>query len=335
MREIEIIVPAEETAGVIKVDGVEYPFKFDGLKKEAQRDLFEVELENFYKLKITHPIGWGAWYLDTTPPVPEQLIPLPGEEGGEFFHLDKLLHRSRQPRYIIACRNHIFEFKGRDIPGVCIIEGKSSTANGKWSSVSYSLRLARGFRGIRLEPGFESGRIVNDVTSIKKISEQLGCSDVFPKAVEEYLKREMYRNFVRYNEYLAKLDEMDDFENREGGEFIPYEYEQKTVAKRQGERKLLVNNLLFEGVETPEIKIIDKTHTSGYRGGVTYWSLMIHSSATIEELTEYDPYGGDDSLELRGWSLTGGKWQPPTGEIRESESPNPDSPFAALNGLFG
>lgn len=322
MRNLIFYFNPESETGVIEIDGEKNNIHLPGSKK-LNPEGFSLTLENFYRVKVSHTDVYGGWLLDTTPETP-QLLPLPLEEGGEVVYNDGIASRGRQPMFLIACRNHIFRFKGVDIPGVCIIEKKDYTQCGKWSNTTYYLRLAKGFRGIPLMQGFDSGKFLNDVTSIKKIASQLGCVDVFHLAIEEFLKRDMWRAYISYIDYCNKLNEMQEFEEKQGGEYIPYQYEQKTRVNREGEVKLLINGEIFDGVEDSQVKIVSKLYSSGHRGGVTYWKLMIHSSATIEEVTEYNPYDqNDDSLVKRGFVLKDSKWVKP--------EPNTDNnPFASF-----
>lgn len=323
MRNLIFSFNPESETGVIEIDGGKFNIDLPGSKK-LNPEGFSLSLENFYRVKVTHPDVYDGWVLDTTPETPE-LIPLPFEEGGEFIYNDGIGSRSRHPMCIIACRNHLFKFKGVDIPGVCIVEKKDYTKNGKWSNTTYYLRLAKGFRGISLMQGFDSGKFVNDVTSLKKIASELGCGfDIFPFAIEEFLKRDMWKTYISYMDYCEKLNQMQEFEEKQGGEYIPYQYEQKTRVNREGEIKLLINGEIFDGVEDSQVKIVSKLYSPGHRGGVTYWKLMIHSSATIEEVPEYNPYDeNDDSLVKRGFVLKDCKWVKP--------EPNTDNnPFASF-----
>ena len=176
---------------------------------------------------------------------------------------------------------------------------------------------------------FSSGNFVDDVTSLAKIAKELGVEKVQSYAVEEFIKSNLFGAYKRYIDYLNKVSEMEAFEEDQGGEFTSYTFVKECLANRQGDRCLLLNGDLFEGVETPEVKIISERYYSGHRGGKTVYELSIHNSIETTELFEHNPYGDDDSLVGRGFTLVNGKWVKP-----EPEKVKGDNPFQMLNGIF-
>jgi len=317
----------------IAVDGETFSHPIEKLKGwDISIQDFTLELKTFYKVEIKHPrlYSWEGEIIDTTP-LPTTFALL-NTEGGDVNWSDGISSRSRRPMLLVACKNFIFKFTGKDIPGICVVKNRSFTKAGKWSSNYYELTIAKGFKAIDLREDFSSGFFVNDVTSLAKIAKELGCEDVQPFAVEQFLKSELFGTYKRYLDYLSKVSEMEAFEANEGGEFIPYTFVRECLANRQGDRCLLLNGELFEGVETPEVKIISERYYSGHRGGKTIYELSIHNSIETTELFEYNPYGDDDSLDARGFVRVDGKWVKPV--ERETEQGERYNPFESLNGMF-
>lgn len=329
MRNLEILKYSDGLL-TVGVDGetIEHTLPTLAGKKDISLQDFSLELKSYYRIEIKHPqlCVWGGEIIDLTPTPPKFAL-FPNEEGAEFSWSDGLASRSRRPMLLIFCKNHIFEFTGKDIPGICVIKNRSYSGGGKWSSTVYDLILAKGFDAASLRQDFDTGYFVNDVTSIAKIAKELGVEKVQPYAVEEFLKTNLFGTYKRYIEYLNKVSEMEAFEETEGGEFIPYTFVRECLANRQGDRCLLLNGELFQGVETPEVRIISEKYYSGMRGGKTVYELSIHSSVETEELFEYNPYGDDDSLTTRGFTLVNAKWVKP-------QAGAADNPFASLNGVF-
>jgi hypothetical protein len=301
------------------------------VKEDRKIENFEVLDFKYYKCKVRD--GYWDVQVNHVPDVPSELYPFPDVNEGVISYNDGMGHRSRYPMLLLYVKNHIFEFTGSNIPGVCVVESKDYSKNGKWSNTTYSIRLAAGVKSSALMQDWNSGRYVNDVTSLKKIAESLGVYGVQNSALEIFCKDRLPNTWVRYEEYLRNLDEIAEMEERVNYQFIKLEYNEHIIVSRKGYNRLLVNGILFEGENIPDlVQVISHESYSGHRGGGKIWRLMVPANAEIVELPEYDPYGGEDSLETRGFILQNGKWV--KGEVREKENPDPESPFAFLNGLF-
>lgn len=294
---------------------------------------FEVQNEKYFTCEICNAEIRFRVAINHTPEIP-QPIPFNGIEGSVIHYNDGRLQRGRYPKLLIYVRNHVYEFEGQNIPGICVVENKDYTKAGKWSNTTYQIRLAAGVKSSQISPNFESSKYVDDVTSINKIAEQLGLDGVQNLAIEIFCKSVLPNTWKRYEDYLDNLDQISEMESRISDNFIRYEYNEHIIVHRTGYNRLLVNDILFDGENIPDlVQIVGSRSYSGHRGGGKIWELMIPASANVVELPEKDPYGGNDSLESRGYTVRDGKWIK-TSEIIELNEPNPDSPFAILNGIF-
>lgn len=254
---------------------------------------------------------------------------------------DGLQSRSRHSRLLIYDRAQIIEFQGKAIPGVVAIKSESYTKNGKWSNTSYSLVVAAGWKISPITQSWGLGYYVDDVSSMKAIKEQLGLDSSLSNAVvEEYLKRHLYKTYVRLQNYRRQLAEIEAVEEKLGVEFAPYAYTRKRITKRAGDNRLVVDGEVWNYEETPHVKIKSHQTFSGHGGGSDEYELLIRNDLEVFEVAEYDAYG-DESLESLGYTYVDGRWTSPAQKEAAEEqaaadappAPLEDTPWAALKDL--
>jgi len=303
------------------------------VKESSKIEDFEIQNEKYFTCEICNAEIRFRVAIDHTPEIPEPVL-FNGVEASVIVYNDGRMPRGHYPKLLIYVRNHIYHFEGQNIPGICVIENKDYTKAGQWSNTTYQIRLAGGVKSSTIIPNWDSSKYVDDVTSITKIAEQLGLVGVQNRAIEIFCKSILPRTWKRHEDYLDNLDQIAEMETRISDSFIRYEYNEHIIVHRTGCNRLIVNDVLFDGENIPDlIQIVGSRSYSGHRGGGKIWELMIPASAEVVELPEKDPYGGDDSLERRGYTVKDGKWVK-SGEIIERSEPDPDSPFAILNGVF-
>ena len=80
---------------------------------------------------------------------------------------DGMLPRGRHARLILTTTGEggLIRFRGKSIPGICASRITSADQNGKWSSTTYTLRLAEGVIGVRMEQNFETDQYLSGVGS--------------------------------------------------------------------------------------------------------------------------------------------------------------------------
>ena len=285
--------------------------KYSTIENPGVED-FKVEMQDHFSFKMWY--GDNTYYakeFDFIPPLPAPSY-FPNVPAETFKWNNGMQSRSRYSRLLLYTRNTVVQFDGSDIPGYCVVVGTSYQKNGKWSNTTYEIQLAAGVKASGITQGWDSGRYVDSVVSMKSIQSQLGLDGCAPTAVEFYLQTRLYKTYIRFVEYREKIAALEAIEEQSGAEFMPYEYKQYRLTRRQGDNMLLVEGQVFAGQPIEGlVEVLSSESVGGYGGGTTTYQLMIRSDADIVELPEYDPYGGDDSLESRGYALSDGKWSKP------------------------
>lgn len=234
--------------------------------------------------------------------------------------------RSRQHSTLVFCKNYIETFRGSNIPGLCTTYMESSQQSGKWSSSGYRIELPAGVSVCHVRQSFETGRYINDFSSIpamiKSLSEDL-VGKVTPAAFENFLKRDMPEMW-QIRQYF--LDNMAKLEAAGVEDTIEYRFIFERGTTKQGFKWLVVNGVVWnpkspDCCPTPVV-VQNESHLRCAGGGQTTYELNVPADADIEELYETD-YGGD-SLSTRGYVFDRDteKWVSPASEG--------NTPFAGL-----
>ena len=350
MREIYIVkfTPRTETSAAIleiDVDGVNHQIVCTSKNYwgddeqpafkvgEGSKEDFSIELETYFNVKISGN-GW-SFILKTMPERPT-LSYFKDVELSNINYNDGIQSRSRSSRLLIFTQNWVEVFDGKSIDAMCVVIGTSHTRNGKWSSTDYTISLAAGVKCVKITQGWDSGTFVEDVTTLKNIMSELGIKEVQPYFSEMFVKQHFFGTWKRYVALQEKLDSLYAIEQEQGVSFNSYVFEDYHINNRCGRSILLVDGVVFTGTEIPEKVIIERKDQRGGRGGgSTTYNLLIHESVLVEQIQENDPYGGDDSLETRGYSYNGTSWNAPTITEPNNEERENESPFSFLNGVFG
>lgn len=235
---------------------------------------------------------------------------------------DGLGHRSRRSMLILYCANFAIKFTGEDIPGVCVITNSSYNKNGKWSSTSYNIELAAGFKASSITQSWEGGKFCDDVTSWKVIQSQLGLEGLNPSALKDFVAIFLPTTLARFNELAEKLAAIDDAVEESGVEWIEYKFASIYHTRRRGSTQLLLDGVVWNRNENEVVKILSERHESGRGGGDYFYTLMISTEVKIEELDE-------DELDQAGYTRNGfGDWS------KASTASSGNNPFEGLSGMF-
>lgn len=253
--------------------------------------------------------GYSLPFYMEKPALPEP-VRFQGIEASIVTYNNGIGNRNRQCRLMIYTRNRIWDFDGSDIPGIAMVIGTPDyTRKGKWSNTTYKIQLAAGVKASYKMQNFDSGKYVDNHTSINSIKKELELDGCDNYAVEEFLKRNYVSCYVRYIDHIENLRQLEDAADRQNSDIVTYTFIEERISKRQGKRKLLINGVVFDGEEMEGVKIVSQKNVSGYGGGQKIYELMILTSMEVEELPEYSPYSPeDDSLESRGYEYKDGKW---------------------------
>ena len=274
--------------------------------------------ESYYKLFLE--FGNTVVKHDGTP-VETEIVRFSDSPSSQINWSDGMASRSRHSKLILYARNRAWDFTGSSIEGVCVIVGTPAyNKNGKWSSTSYTIVLADGIKSSSITQSWDSGRYVDNHTTVQGMAKDLGLEGLSMKGVERFVKAHLHNTWLRHEEHNAKMEALEVAAEEAGAEIITYEYCRSCSAKRVGDNMLLVDGEVFKGVDTNNVKVISKIHHSGYRGGSTEYKLEILSTCLVEELPEHSPYDpSDDSLESRGYVQGDNGWERPSVSTKKEE----------------
>lgn len=288
------------------------------------------------------PAKWnGSWYwmnqycidslksIGYSVEVQPQLVYFQEETEQDISWNDGITSRSRLPMLILYTKNHVYEFNGESIPNICTIIGTPDyTKNGKWSSTTYQLKLAKGVKVSSLRQDWNSGRFINNHQSLKGMMEDLEL-DCTPNAAKVFLQKRFPNTWKRHCDFIEEVGRLED---AVGAETIEYNYQYTRGTKRQGMNRLLIDGEVWCEYNNPmsdKVVIMSNIHSSGYGGGTTDYHLIISAECEIEEIYEYSAYG-DDGLDTLGYVETDKGW------VRkvDDNSNSGNTPFEGLSNLF-
>jgi len=329
MRDVSATVVAREIEGQTKlflvatIDGENYEYEcWHGASHEAVGKIFTDWSfgDTFHDITVKDEKYYAGGYFKTPCPERPANAYFPDVESREIGFNDGIESRSRHTRLLLYTRNNVYQFNGSSIEGVCAIIGTPQYhKNGKWSSTTYRIQLAAGVKHSQIRQGWDSGLYVDNHTSMKDIASDLGLEGVQPYAVEEYIKTHMISTYVRHMQHLERMEALEAVAEQQGAEMIPYTYVRKCTYNRQGDNFLLINReVWYDDSERNDVKIVKRTHVSGYKGGTTTYELMILSTLETEEIHEYSRFG-EDALETRGYFKENGRWVRPQAEPEQPE----------------
>ena len=233
--------------------------------------------------------------------------------------------RDCQSRYLIASASRIETFMGKSIDEMCVAELKASVKAGKWSTVDYDVVLADGVSIHYVIEDFETGRYVDDVSSVAVIAAKLGLEAYPPSTVREFLKRELPKTWARHEDYTNALNALEDVED---AELVEVEYHREYGNRRRGHLWLVIDGHVWHD-DDDRVVVKEEKKYSGRGGGGCHYKLLVPASAKIEELWESDY--GEDALDTRGFVREGldGKWvKSDVGDSDDTDEDSGNTPFA-------
>jgi len=228
---------------------------------------------------------------------------------------DGMGRRSCHIRAWVYCRNNIYPFEGKTIPGILLIEEESYNKNGKWSSTYYKIRVAEGYRFASKRQDWESGRYIDNVASVKAMLADLGITDVTMDAGRDFLMTQMGGSWFRHIAFVEAREAMYD---KGIQDTIEITFTKTKGTRRQGDLNLLIDGEVWDKIYNPmDGKVVVKSQI-GNR-----YILMVSAESVIEELYEWD-YDGD-SLQERGFTVKTGADGYFAGWEKKVESPSSDN----------
>lgn len=238
-------------------------------------------------------------YIDITPFYEYETPSLFDNDVTSFTWDDGITSRDCHTRLILFCKNKMILFTGKSIDGVVVVENTEYHKNGKWSSTTYHLKLAAGWKYNSLRQGFNSGVYIDDATSPNAIAKALGVHKLVSNAVVmEFVKLKFNKAYTRYTEYISKIEKLEQALG--DTDIVQYTYERYCPAKRMGDNMLIINGKVWDFKENEIVKIVNVESVSGMRGGSTQYKLLLPANVEVEEQFEYDPYKDNpDALEHR------------------------------------
>jgi hypothetical protein len=281
-----------------------------------------MELEFYHPYGVKSPRVWAKIPLPAPPRPVDALFPDTPMEVVSYN--DGQGHRDCQISAFIYCRNNIYKFEGKSIPGIALVESENYTKNGKWSNTTYSIRIADGYKFTSKMDNWDSGRKIDEVHTVEGMISQLGIEGVTRSAVQDFLMQNFGKTWFRHCDFVEALDKLYDKGISETMEVV---FRATKGTKRQGDLHLILDGEVWDSRYNP---MPEKVAVKSIVGDT--YTLIVPSETLVEELYEWDY--GDDCLQDRGFVVLTGEDGYYAGWGKATKAATGNTPFEGLGDIL-
>lgn len=121
----------------------------------------------------------------------------------------RMIHHINLLFAMVGEQQIVFKFEGKDIPGICRIDGKKYEKNGKWSCNRWEVTLAEGIDGFAWSQDWNTGKYLGETW---KQTFEMFRENAVKWGIDTHIKDETIERFIRATFSKAITEELDEKE---------------------------------------------------------------------------------------------------------------------------